>query len=84
MFIISFTFVLFLQIVTGFEFSSVQLLSRVQLFETPWTVTGQAPVSLGILQARILERVAMPSSRVSSQPRCQTQVFRIAGRFFTV
>ena len=38
----------------------------------------------GILQARILEWVAMPSSRGSSQPRDQTQVFRIAGRFFTI
>ena len=39
---------------------------------------------LGILQARILEWVAMPSSRGSSQPRDQTQVSHIAGRFFTV
>ena len=38
----------------------------------------------GILQARILEWVAMPSSRSSSQPRDQTQVSCIAGRFFTV
>ena len=37
----------------------------------------------GILQARILEWVAFPFSRVSSQPRDQTQVSRIAGRFFT-
>ena len=37
----------------------------------------------GILQARILERVAFPFSRGSSQPRDQTQVSRIAGRFFT-
>ena len=36
----------------------------------------------GILQARILEWVAMPSSRGSSQPRDQTQVSCIAGRFF--
>ena len=34
-------------------------------------------------QARILEWVAMPSSRGSSQPRDQTQVSHIAGRFFT-
>ena len=40
------------------------LLSRVQLFAwTPWTVAHQAPLSMGILQARILESVAMPSSR---------------------
>ena len=39
---------------------------------------------MGILQARILEWVAMPSSRGSSQPRDRTQVSHIAGRFFTV
>ena len=38
----------------------------------------------GILQARILEWVARPSSRGSSQPRDRTQVSSIAGRFFTV
>ena len=37
----------------------------------------------GILQARILEWVAVPFSRGSSQPRDQTQVSRIAVRFFT-
>ena len=37
----------------------------------------------GILQARILEWVAFPLSRGSSQPRDQTQVSHIAGRFFT-
>ena len=35
-----------------------------------------------ILQARILEWVAMPFSRESSQPRNQTWVSHIAGRFF--
>ena len=38
----------------------------------------------GILQARILEWVTMPSSKGSSQPRDRTQVSHIAGRFFTV
>ena len=37
----------------------------------------------GILQARILALVAFPFSRGSSQPRDQTQVSCIAGRFFT-
>ena len=37
----------------------------------------------GILQARILEWVAIPFSRGSSQPRDQTQVSHIADRFFT-
>ena len=36
----------------------------------------------GILQARILEWVAISFSRGSSQPRNQTWVFYIAGRFF--
>ena len=39
---------------------------------------------MGILQARILEWVAMPSSRESSQTRNQTQVFHTPGKFFTV
>ena len=38
----------------------------------------------GILQARILEWVAIPFSRGSSQPRHQTQVSNIASRFFTI
>ena len=37
----------------------------------------------GILQARMLEWVAFPLCRGSSQPRDQTQVSHIAGRFFT-
>ena len=37
----------------------------------------------GILQARILEWIAVPFSRGSSQPRDQTQVSHIAGGFFT-
>ena len=36
----------------------------------------------GILQARILEWVAFPFSRRSSQPRNRTQVSHIAGGFF--
>ena len=40
-----------------------ELLSRVQLFVTLWTVARQAPLSMGILQARILEWVASPFSR---------------------
>ena len=37
----------------------------------------------GILQARILEWVAFPFSKGSSQPKNQTQVSCIAGGFFT-
>ena len=37
----------------------------------------------GISQGRVLERVDLPFSRGSSQPRDWTWVSRIAGRFFT-
>ena len=37
----------------------------------------------GILQARILERVAFSFPRGSSQPRDRTQISRIADGFFT-
>ena len=57
----------------------VQSLSCVQLFETLWTEACQAPLFMGILQARILEWVAMPSSRGSSQLRDRTQVSHTAG-----
>ena len=50
---------------------------------TPGTADRQNSLSVGILQARILEWVAMPSSRGSSQPRDQAEVSHIAGRFFT-
>ena len=59
-------------------------LSRARLFVTPWTAACQAALSMGILQARILEWVAMPSSMGSFQPRDQTQVSHIAREFFTI
>ena len=48
--------------------------SPVQLFVTLWIAACQAPLSMGILQARMLEWVAMPSSRGSSWPKDQTFV----------
>ena len=44
----------------------VKLLSCVQLFATLWTVAHEAPLSMGILQARILESVAISFSRGNS------------------
>ena len=60
----------------------VKSLSHVQLFATLWTVAYQAPPDHGILQARILEWVAISFSRRSSQPRDQTRASRIGGRCF--
>ena len=62
----------------------VKSLIRVRLFATPWTVALQAPLSMVILQARILEQLAVSSSRESSLPRDQTSVSCIAGIFFTI
>ena len=42
--------------------------------ETPWTAAHQAPLPVGILQAGILERVAMPQSQpVLFRGKPQTQ-----------
>ena len=98
-------------------------LDYIRSFAIPWTIALQAPLSMGILQASLLECVAMasfrgsyqakrinpglplcrqilyhlshkgsprmlecvayPFSRGSSQPRNRTGVSCIAGRFFT-
>ena len=49
-----------------------KLLSCIPLFVTPWTAASQTPLSMGILHSRILEWVAMLSSRGSFQPRSPT------------
>ena len=51
--------------------------SHVRLFMTLWSVALQASLA-------ILEWVAMPSFRESSQPRDLTQVSCIAGELFTI
>ena len=48
-----------------------------------WTVAFQGSSVHRILQARILEWVAMPFSRGPSQPRDRTRVSCTAGGFFT-
>ena len=60
--------------------------SQVGPLVTLWTVCLRGSSVHGILQARILEWVAMPSSRGSSSPRDRTLSSCgscIAGRFFT-
>ena len=61
--------------------------SGVWLFVTPWTAACQAPWPMGILQARMLEWVSMPSSMGSSQHRdgtCFSCVSALAGKVFFV
>ena len=64
------------------KWKSISRFSRVQLFAMDCSPPGSSVH--GILQARILEWVAMPFSRGSSWPRDQTQVPCTAGRFFTI
>ena len=40
----------------------VCLVAQSYLTVTPWTIAGQVPLSMGILQARMLEWVAIPFS----------------------
>ena len=56
------------------------VLSHIWLFSTLCSLPGFSVP--GVLQARILEWVTMPSSRGSPPPRDQTHV-SLAGRFFT-
>ena len=56
-------------------------LGHVCLFVTPWTVCSSLGSSVhGIFQARILEWIAISSSRRSSPPRDQNHVFCEIGR----
>ena len=48
----------------------------------PMDYIAQIPLSMGILQARILEWVAMPSSRGSFYPGIKPMTPALVGRFF--
>ena len=51
--------------------------NHVRLFVTSWTIAWPGSSVRGILQARILEWIAMPFSRGSSQPRDQTHISHV-------
>ena len=63
--------------------SEMSLKVKVKVAQSCLTLCDPMDLVHGILQARILEWVAFPFSRGSSQPRDQTQVSHIAGGFFT-
>ena len=63
------------------DFDCVQV--QVKVAQSCLTLCNPIDIVHGILQARILEWIAFPFSRGSFQARDRTQVFRIAGRFFT-
>ena len=66
---------LFLLWFSTYNFQSSHLLqcmcvcSCIRLFETPWTVAHQVPLSMDFSRQRILEWVAISYSRGSSQPK---------------
>ena len=64
--------------ISSYQFVKVKV---TQLCPTLWDPMDS--IVHGLLQARILDWVAFPFSKGSSQPRDQTQVSSIAGRFFT-
>ena len=59
--------------------------SHVQLFAILWTIARQAPLSVGILQARILEWVVMPPADLPDPGIESTSLMSpaLAGGFFT-
>ena len=57
--------------------------SHVQHFTTLRTATRQAPLSMGFSQARILDWVAIPSSRGSPHPGIEPKSPALAGGLFT-
>ena len=83
---VRFVKVLLKQDCPNFQWKKVKVksLSHVQLFASPWTVAPPGSSVHGILQARIVEWVAISFSRGSSRPRDRTLVSRIAGRRFNL
>ena len=63
-----------------------QSLSRVQLFATPWTVAGQAPLSMGFPRQEYWSGLPLPPPGDLPNPGKEptTSVFlALAGGFFT-
>ena len=75
-------FLIYKMVITGNIYNAVK--EKVKVAQSCLTLCNPMDYRVhGILQARILEWAAVPFSRGSSQPRDQTQIAHIAGRFFT-
>ena len=67
-------------------------LSRIQLFVTPWTVAHQAPLSMGILQARIpgvgchalLQGIIATQGSNPGLPHCRQLLYHLSHHLFKV
>ena len=53
-------------------------------FATPWTVAHQAPLSMGFSRQEYWSGVQLSPPGESFQPRDQTRISCIAGRFFSI
>ena len=61
----------------------VLLLSRVRLFETPWVVAHQTPLSMGFPRQEYWIGLPFPSPGDLPDPGIETESPALAGRFFT-
>ena len=59
------------------------VLSRVQLFVTPWTVACQAPLSVEFSRQESWSRVPVPTVGDLPNPGIKPALPALAGRFFT-
>ena len=67
------------------QFSSVQLLSRAQLFATPWTVARQAPLSMRFPRQEYWSELPFPLQGIFSTQGLNSclLIFCIGSGFFT-
>ena len=61
----------------------VKLLSRVQLFATPWTVTHQAPPSMGFSRQEYWSGLPFPTPGDLPDPGIEPESPALASKFFT-
>ena len=61
----------------------VKSLSRVRLFETPWTEAYQAPLSMGFFRQEYCSGLPFPSSGDFPHLVIKPMSFALAGEFFT-
>ena len=59
------------------------VLSRSQLFVTPWTVAHQAPLSMGFSRQEYWSRLPFPSPGDFPDPGIEPMSPALAGKFFT-
>ena len=74
---------LFLSFVLFFQFSSVQPLSCVRLFATPWTVAYQAPLSVRFPMQEYWSGLPFPTLGDLPDSGIKAVPPKLAGGFFT-